>query len=88
MASVAGLQGLSCVLLPCRLKGHKGCRGADPPVIGLKRPGETRHFGGQQPTLALGPLHRRVRKEEQRGLANLLIGMFGAVRNPPRKQRG
>lgn len=39
-------------------------------------------FAGQQPTLALGPLTTDSEKSEQKGFANLLIGLFGAVRNP------
>lgn len=39
-------------------------------------------FAGQQPVLVLGPLSNESEKSEQRGFANLLIGVFGAVRNP------
>lgn len=39
-------------------------------------------FAGQQPILVLGPLTTDSEKSEQRGFANLLIGLFGAVRNP------
>ena len=39
-------------------------------------------FAGQQPLLVLGPLSTESEKSEQRGFANLLIGLFGAVRNP------
>ncbi len=39
-------------------------------------------FAGQQPILVLGPLSTESEKSEQRGFANLLIGLFGAVRNP------
>lgn len=39
-------------------------------------------FAGQQPALALGPLTTESEKSEQKGFANLLIGLFGAVRNP------
>lgn len=39
-------------------------------------------FAGQQPVLVLGPLVGESEKSEQRGFANLLIGLFGAVRNP------
>ncbi len=39
-------------------------------------------FAGQQPVLALGPLTTDSEKSEQKGFANLLIGLFGAVRNP------
>ena len=34
------------------------------------------------PVLAVGPLNTESEKSEQKGLANLLIGLFGAVRNP------
>lgn len=39
-------------------------------------------FAGQHPVLALGPLTNESEKSEQKGFANLLIGLFGAVRNP------
>lgn len=39
-------------------------------------------FAGPQPILVLGPLASESEKSEQRGFANLLIGLFGAVRNP------
>ncbi len=39
-------------------------------------------FAGHQPVLALGPLTTESEKSEQKGFANLLIGLFGAVRNP------
>src|SRR5690606_25605944 len=39
-------------------------------------------FAGQQPVLTLGPLSTESEKSEQKGFANLLIGLFGAVRNP------
>lgn len=39
-------------------------------------------FSGQSPLLVLGPLNTESEKSEQRGFANLLIGLFGAVRNP------
>lgn len=39
-------------------------------------------FAGQQPVLVLGPLTTESEKSEQKGFANLLIGLFGAVRNP------
>ena len=32
--------------------------------------------------LAVGPLATESEKSEQKGFANLLIGLFGAVRNP------
>lgn len=41
-----------------------------------------RAFLGQQPALALGQFTTESEKSEQRGFANLIIGMFGAVRNP------
>ncbi|WP_321801283.1 TIGR02391 family protein [Burkholderia sp. BCC1988] len=41
-----------------------------------------RAFTGQQPILELGPLTTDSEKSEQKGFANLLIGLFGAVRNP------
>lgn len=39
-------------------------------------------FVGQRPVLALGPLTTESERSEQKGFANLLIGLFGAVRNP------
>lgn len=42
----------------------------------------TKAFLGQNPVLALGPLTSESQKSEQKGFANLLIGLFGAVRNP------
>ncbi|MFG1304661.1 TIGR02391 family protein [Xanthobacter autotrophicus] len=39
-------------------------------------------FAGQQPVLALGLLTSESERSEQKGFANLLIGLFGAVRNP------
>jgi len=39
-------------------------------------------FAGQQAVLALGSLTTESEKSEQKGFANLLIGLFGAVRNP------
>ncbi|WP_210558354.1 MULTISPECIES: TIGR02391 family protein [unclassified Pseudomonas] len=42
----------------------------------------TKAFLGQNPVLALGPLTSESEKSEQKGFANLLIGLFGAVRNP------
>ncbi|AOE85926.1 TIGR02391 family protein [Pseudomonas sp. TCU-HL1] len=42
----------------------------------------TKAFMGQHPVLVLGPLTSESDKSEQRGFANLLIGLFGAVRNP------
>lgn len=37
---------------------------------------------GLHPILTLGHLNTESEKSEQRGFANLLIGLFGAVRNP------
>lgn len=42
----------------------------------------TKAFLGQNPVLAFGPLTTDSEKSEQKGFANLLIGLFGAVRNP------
>lgn len=42
----------------------------------------TKAFMGAEPILELGPLVTESAKSEQRGFANLLIGLFGAVRNP------
>ncbi|MBS7459206.1 TIGR02391 family protein [Pseudomonas syringae] len=42
----------------------------------------TKAFLGQSPLLAIGSLTTDSEKSEQKGLANLLIGLFGAVRNP------
>ncbi len=39
-------------------------------------------FMGQQPVLVLGLLTTESEKSEQKGFANLLLGLFGAVRNP------
>lgn len=41
-----------------------------------------RAFSGQQPVLALASLSTESEKSEQKGFAHLLIGLFGAVRNP------
>lgn len=41
----------------------------------------TKAFLGERPLLALGPLNTDSEKSEQKGFANLLIGLFGAVRN-------
>jgi len=38
--------------------------------------------GGKQPTLAINALATDTDKGEQRGFANLLIGVFGTIRNP------
>lgn len=39
-------------------------------------------FAGQNPLLAIGPLITESEKSEQKGLVNLMVGLFGAVRNP------
>lgn len=39
-------------------------------------------FSIQSPILVLGPLATESEKSEQKGFANLLVGLFGAVRNP------
>ena len=39
-------------------------------------------FSIQNPILILAPLITESAKSEQKGFANLLIGLFGAVRNP------
>ena len=39
-------------------------------------------YAGQRPVLASGPLTPDAEKSEQKGSAYLLIGLFGAVRNP------
>jgi uncharacterized protein (TIGR02391 family) len=39
-------------------------------------------FAGQQPVLVLSPLTSESERSEQRGFANLLVGLFGAIRNP------
>ncbi|OIQ78006.1 protein of unknown function (hypoth_ymh) [mine drainage metagenome] len=41
-----------------------------------------RAFSIQNPILALGSLTSESEKSEQKGFANLLVGLFGAVRNP------
>ncbi|MFJ0301947.1 TIGR02391 family protein [Acinetobacter baumannii] len=54
-------------------------------LSGLKSDGAdlvNKAFGGQQPVLALGSLYTDSERSEQKGFANLLIGLFGAVRNP------
>jgi uncharacterized protein (TIGR02391 family) len=38
--------------------------------------------GGKQPLLAINALATETDKGEQRGFANLLIGLFGTIRNP------
>lgn len=42
----------------------------------------SRAFSIQNPILALGSLTSESEKSEQKGFANLLVGLFGAVRNP------
>lgn len=42
----------------------------------------TKAFMGPSPKLTLAPLVTESAQSEQRGFANLLIGLFGAVRNP------
>lgn len=42
----------------------------------------TKAFSIQSPILALGPLNTETEKSEQKGFTNLLIGLFGAIRNP------
>jgi len=39
-------------------------------------------FSGQSPILVIEPLITESEKSEQKGFANLLVGLFGAVRNP------
>lgn len=39
-------------------------------------------FAIKSPILALNPLVTETEKSEQKGFTNLLIGLFGAVRNP------
>lgn len=39
-------------------------------------------FSIQNPILALGPLATESEKSEQKGFSNLVVGLFGAVRNP------
>lgn len=54
-------------------------------LSGLKSDGAdlvNKAFGGQQPVLGLGSLNTDSERSEQKGFANLLIGLFGAVRNP------
>ncbi|MHB1606990.1 MAG: TIGR02391 family protein [Leptospirales bacterium] len=41
-----------------------------------------RAFSIQSPILVLGPLVTESEKSEQKGFTNLLVGLFGAVRNP------
>lgn len=39
-------------------------------------------FSTKSPILVLNPLKTETEKSEQRGFSNLLIGLFGAIRNP------
>ena len=39
-------------------------------------------FAIKSPILALNPLQTETEKSEQKGFSNLLIGIFGAIRNP------
>jgi uncharacterized protein (TIGR02391 family) len=39
-------------------------------------------FGIKSPILALNPLVSETEKSEQKGFANILVGVFGAIRNP------
>ena len=39
-------------------------------------------FSVRNPVLALNPLRTETEKSEQKGFSNLLIGLFGAIRNP------
>ncbi len=39
-------------------------------------------FSMKAPCLALNTLHTETEKSEQKGFSNLLVGLFGAVRNP------
>lgn len=58
-----------------RIRGLSGLNGDGADLV-------TKAFLGQSPVLALGPLTSESEKSEQKGFANLLIGLFGAVRNP------
>lgn len=42
----------------------------------------TEAFAIKSPILALNPLVTETEKSEQKGFTNLLIGIFGAIRNP------
>lgn len=42
----------------------------------------TAAFSGKAPILILGSLKTESEKSEQRGFSNLLVGLFGAIRNP------
>ncbi len=39
-------------------------------------------LGGEQPLLAINPRRTKSEKDEQKGLVNLLIGVYGMFRNP------
>ena len=39
-------------------------------------------FGSSTPFLAINSLRTETEKGEQRGFANLLVGLFGTIRNP------
>jgi uncharacterized protein (TIGR02391 family) len=39
-------------------------------------------FSSKAPILTLGALETETEKSEQRGFAHLLLGLFGAIRNP------
>ena len=39
-------------------------------------------FSTKSPVIAINALHSETELSEQKGLANLLIGLFGAIRNP------
>ncbi|MBB2929829.1 TIGR02391 family protein [Paraburkholderia silvatlantica] len=58
-----------------RIRGLSGLSGDGADLV-------NKAFAGQQPALVLGPLTTESEKSEQKGFANLLIGLFGAVRNP------
>lgn len=39
-------------------------------------------FSVRSPRIMINPLHTETERSEQKGVANLLVGLFGAVRNP------
>ena len=39
-------------------------------------------FSGKSPILSINPFRTETERSEQRGFTNLLIGLFGAIRNP------
>jgi Protein of unknown function (Hypoth_ymh)/Resolvase, N terminal domain len=53
---------------------HPATTGSGEPVVSEQ--------GIFDPILVLGPLITESKKSEQKGFANLLVGLFGAVRNP------